>query len=151
MAEYTKLRNKNHGYMTLDSWQKSMNLSTLIFGIVYKENRVDFKLRSQIADAAQSVSSNIAEGYGRRSIKEYIQFLYIALGSLAETLTRAIGLKETGQITQEQFQQIDLLHYEVENKLLRQIESLQKKRATGTWNDRISDEEAIYLTEKEDH
>ena len=76
MAEYTKFRNKNRGYMKLDVWQKFMQLSTLVWRIVYKENSIDFKLRTQIADAAQSVSSNIAEGYSRRSINEYIQFLY---------------------------------------------------------------------------
>ncbi len=118
--------------------------------IVYSENKIDFKIRSQIADAAQSVSSNIAEGYSRRSINEYIQFLYIALASLSETLTRAIGLKETGLISNENFKQIDTLHYEVENRLLRQVESLEKKRKDGTWSDRISDEKAIYFVD-EDH
>ena len=115
MAEYTKFRNKNRGYMKLDVWQKSMQLSTLVWRIVYKENSIDFKLRAQIADAAQSVSSNIAEGYSRRSINEYLQFLYIALASLSETITRAIGLKETEQISENRFHEIDLLHYEVEN------------------------------------
>lgn len=60
--------------MKLDVWQKSIELSQLVWGTVLKA-KLDFKLRSQIADAAQSVSANIAEGYSRRSIKEYIQFL----------------------------------------------------------------------------
>ena len=114
--------------MKLEVWQKALELFKLIWEIVYKEVKVDYKLRSQIADSAQSVSSNIAEGYSRRSIHEYIQFLYIALASLSETLTRAIGLKETGLISANHFQQIDALHYEVENKLLLLIESLEGKR-----------------------
>ena len=93
-------------------------------------------------------SSNISEGYGRRSINEYIQFLYVALGSLAETLTRVIGLRETEQITPTQFNQIDLLHYEVENKLLRLVGSLQEKRDSGSWSSRISDEEGTYLVDE---
>ncbi len=140
MAEYTKRRNKNRGYMKLEVWQKAMELHKLVWKIVYVEIKLDFKLRAQIADAAQSISSNIAEGYGRRSIHEYIQFLYIASGSLAETLTRAIGLQVTAQISEQQFEKVDTLHYEVENKLLRLIESLEAKRATGTWIDHVADE-----------
>ena len=81
MTHYeTGLRNKNRGYMKLNVWQKAMELFELVWSIVFIETRIDFKLRSQIADAAQSISSNIAEGYGRRSVSEYIQFLYYALG-----------------------------------------------------------------------
>mgnify|MGYP001604439531 CR=1 FL=1 len=87
---------------------------------------------------------NIAEGYSRRSIKEYIQFLYFILGSLSEVLTRSIGLTTTRQISEAQFQQIDSLHYEVENKLVRLVESLQKKKEEGTWSDRISEDIADF-------
>jgi len=144
MKEYTEKKNKNRGYLKLDVWQKAMELSKLIWKTVYLEAKIDFKLRAQIADSSQSVSSNIAEGYSRRSIHEYIQFLYISLASLSETLTRAIGLKVTGQISEPQFQQIDAVHYEVENKLLRLIESLEKKRDTGTWINHISDGKVEY-------
>jgi four helix bundle protein len=94
----------------------------------------DLKLKSQFRDAAQSVSANIAEGYGRRSLPEYLQFLYIAKGSLAETLTRAIGLQNVKLISNDDF---DKLHYEVENKLLRLIESLENKRRTNEWQDTL--------------
>ncbi len=139
MAGYTKFRNKNRGYMKLEVWQKSIKLYKLAWKTAYVEVKVDYKLRAQLADAAQSVSSNIAEGYSRRSINEYIQFLYIALASLAETLTRMIGLKVTEQISEARFQEIDTLHYEVENKLLRLVESLEAKRDDGSWINRISD------------
>ena len=92
--EYTRLRNLNRGYMKLEVRQKSIELSELVWGIVVKA-KIDFKLRAQIADAAQSVAANIAEGYSRRSIKEYIQFLYTSLGSLSETLSRSIALKSS--------------------------------------------------------
>jgi four helix bundle protein len=140
MNEYTKFRNKNRGYMKLEAWHKAIELFKLIWKITYVDSKIDFKLRSQIADAAQSVSSNIAEGYSRRSINEYIQFLYTGLASLSETLTRAIGLKETAQISESQFKQIDSLHYEAENKLINLIASLEAKRNAGTWIDHISDD-----------
>ena len=143
MERYTNLKNINRGYMKLEVWQKAIELYRLVWQII-NDAKIDYKLRSQLADAAQSVSSNIAEGYSRRSLNEYIQFLYISLASLSETLTRSIGLKSTNQITESQFQQIDKLHYEVENKLLRLIESLEKKKDDGTWINRISEDLAEY-------
>ncbi len=129
--------------MKLEVWQKAIELYALVWKTA-TDAKIDYKLRSQIVDAAQSVSSNISEGYSRRSIKEYIQALYTSLGSLSETLTRTIGLKAAGQISDDSFNKIDVLHYEVENKLLRLVESLQKKKDDGTWSDRISEDIAEY-------
>lgn len=141
----TELRNKNRGYMKLIVWQKAVHLFELVWNIAFHEARIDFKLRSQIADAAQSVSANISEGYGRRSINEYIQFLYYALGSLAETMTRAIGLRQTKQISDDRFHDLDLLHYEVENRLLRLIEKLEQKREDDDWIARIAEDPEEYV------
>ena len=102
-------------------------------GLSVVQNVLDLKLKSQFRDAAQSVSANIAEGYGRRSLPEYLQFLYTAKGSLAETLTRAIGLQNVKLISNDDFEDLDKLHYEVENKLLRLIESLENKRRKNEW------------------
>src|SRR5439155_9476711 len=90
IMEYTKRRNLNRGYMKLEVWQRGMDLFELVFRLASQVS--DFKLKSQFMDAAQSVSANVAEGYGRRTLPEYIQFLYTSKGSLAETLTRAAGL-----------------------------------------------------------
>lgn len=62
------------------------------------------------------------------------------LRSLSETLTRCVGFLVTKRITEEQFHKIDVLHYEVENKLLRLVQSLQKKMDEGTWNDQVFEE-----------
>jgi four helix bundle protein len=140
----TELRNKNRGYMSLIVWQTALDLFELVWRITYVESRIDFKLRAQIADAAQSVSANIVEGYGRRSVKEYIQFLYIALGSAAETMTRAMGLNRAQQLSDERLREFDLLHYEVENRLLRLIEKLEQKRDDEDWIARISEDPSEY-------
>jgi four helix bundle protein len=142
----TELRNKNRGYMKLIVWQKAIELFDLIWATVFTENKIDFKLRSQVADAAQSVSANISEGYGRRSLNEYIQFLYYALGSLAETMTRAIGLRQTRQITEARFHDVDVLHYEVENRLLRLIDKLEQKRGDDDLVARIAEDSEEYVT-----
>jgi len=130
--------------MKLIVWQKAMQLFELVFRMGFIESKIDFKLRSQIADAAQSISANISEGYGRRSVSEYIQFLYYAVGSLAETMTRAIGLKQTKQISDQGFHEFDLLHYEVENRLLRLIHNLEQKRDDEDWIARIAEDPEEY-------
>ena len=143
----TELRNKNRGYMKLIVWQRSTELFQLVWKIAYIEGQVDFKLRAQLADAAQSVSANIAEGYGRRSAKEYIQFLYFALGSMGETLTRMIGLHSTGHVTDSRFHEVDVLHYEVENRLIRLIEKIEQKRDDADWIARIAEDPAEYVAD----
>jgi len=141
----TKLRNKNRGYMKLIVWQKAIQLFELVWKIAFVEANIDFKLRSQLADAAQSISANISEGYVRRSVNEYIQFLYYALGSTAETMTRAVGLKQTEQISSGRFEAFDVLHYEVENRLLRLIEKLEQKRDDADWVARIAEDPEEYV------
>jgi four helix bundle protein len=129
--EYTKRRNLNRGYMKLEVWQRGMDLFDLAFRLA--GSVADFKLKSQFTDAAQSVSANVAEGYGRRTLPEYLQFLCYAKGSLGETLTRACGLLRVKSVTGAGFEELDILHYEVENKLLALITSLEAKRGDGTW------------------
>ena len=131
--------------MKLLVWQKAIELFDVVWSIAFKESKIDLKLRSQWVDAAQSISANIAEGYGRRSVNEYIQFLYYALGSLAETMTRAVGLKQTQQISCERFREFDSLHYETENRLLRLIEKLEHKRDDGDWIARIMEDPEEYI------
>jgi four helix bundle protein len=133
--EYTKRRNLNRGYMKLEVWQRGMDLFELAFRLAAPLS--DFKLKSQFTDAAQSVSANVAEGYGRRTLPEYLQFLYIAKGSLGETLTRAGGLLLAKLISASGFEDFDKLHYEVENKLLALISSLERKRGTHDWHDTL--------------
>jgi len=133
--EYTQRRNLNRGYMKLEVWQRGMDLFEMAWQLSQQVR--DFKLKSQFVDAAQSVSANVSEGYGRRTLPEYIQFLYTAKGSLAETLTRACGLRHVGLFAEADFQEFDKLHYEVENKLLALIQSLEAKRGTGQWIDSL--------------
>ena len=133
--EYTKRRNLNRGYMKLEVWQRGMDLFELAFRLAGQVS--DFKLKSQFTDAAQSVSANIAEGYGRRTLPEYLQFLYVAKGSLAEALTRACGLLRVKLGPMDDFEEFDKLHYEVENKLLALISSLESKRENHSWQDTL--------------
>lgn len=73
----------------LKVWQESMTFVKEVYDITKcfpKEEQ--FGLTSQLRRSAISIPSNIAEGAGRNSTKEWIRFLYIALGSLAELETQ---------------------------------------------------------------
>ena len=142
--EFTKRHNLNRGNMKLEVWLDGIQLFKLINKNVIVIPRLDFKLKAQILDAAQSVSSNIAEGYCRKSINEYLYFLNVALGSCGEFLTRTIGLKAAELITSNTFEEIDKLHYAVENKLLALIKALELKRSDGTWNQQIHETPETY-------
>ena len=59
--EFTKRRNLNRGYMKLEVWNDAMELFALVEKILREISSLDFRLRGQILDAAQSVSSNISD------------------------------------------------------------------------------------------
>lgn len=88
-------------------------------------------------DASNCISRNIAEGYCRISIKEYLHFLNIALGSEGELYSGIISLKEIDVITAEEFSTFDKLHYKTEKELLSLIKAIQKKQITGDWKNSI--------------
>ncbi len=88
-------------------------------------------------DAAHSISRNISEGYCRRSLNEYLNPLNIALGSCGEFHSCYQSFKQAGQITEEEYERLDQLHYKVENSLLKLIESLQKKQKDKEWEDNL--------------
>ncbi len=80
---------RNH--KDLEVWKKSIDLVSNIYKITESfPNKELYGLTNQIRRAAVSVPSNIAEGAARNSKKEFIQFLYIALGSLSELETQII-------------------------------------------------------------
>ena len=133
MGEYTRRRNVNRGYMKLEVWNEAVDQFKWLCDLLQEIGPVDFKLRSQILNCAQSISANIAEGYCRRSIKEYLQFLNIALGSSGELMARMIGFKTIGAVSDRSFEEFDIQHYSIENKLLALTKSLQAKKREGSW------------------
>ena len=92
----------------LDVWKKGIEFVVRVYGVTdsFPKNEI-YGLISQLRRAAVSVPSNIAEGAARSSDKEMAQFLYIAMGSLAETETQLIistklaYLKEDKSILEE--------------------------------------------------
>ena len=97
----------------LDVWKRGMNLVEQIYAETKKFPKEEmYSLTSQLRRASVSFPSNIAEGAARSSVKEYIQFLYIAVGSLSETETQIIIADRLGYLSGD--------------KILEEIEALRK-------------------------
>jgi len=81
----------NSSYQDLTVWQKSVDLAVLIYKITNKFPKHElYNLVSQLRKAAVAIASNIAEGQGRGSKKEFRQFIRIAYGSILELETQLI-------------------------------------------------------------
>ena len=82
---------KSRSYRDLNVWQLSIELAEGVYRLTQKFPAAEiYALTSQIRRAAISIPSNIAEGQGRASSKEFRQFLGIAMGSMAELETQLI-------------------------------------------------------------
>src|SRR5258708_17974605 len=93
-----KRKNKNRGYQQLRVWEDAIKLyaetGRLLGGWPFEMKRI----ASQAMASADSIHRNIAEGYCRRSLRAYIHYLYIALGSLGEIAPAYHADSTTGQL-----------------------------------------------------
>ncbi len=127
-------RNVNRGFKKLRVWQDSISLYVLTYKILKASPLELKKIFSNAIDSCHSVSRNIAEGYCRKSIKEYLHFLNIGLGSCGEFHYSYYSFLKANQISEEDFEELDILHFKVENQLLKLIESIQSKQKKEDWN-----------------
>jgi four helix bundle protein len=80
-------------------WRKAVEFAKEIYLITEREGlKNDFGLKNQMRDSAVSISSNIAEGFERRSRKEYLNFLNIAKGSAGEIRSQLYIAFEVGYL-----------------------------------------------------
>ena len=107
-------------------WQKSMLLAKKVYLATenYPKNEL-YGIVSQMRRASVSIPSNIAEGYGRKSRKEYSQFYSIAYGSHLELETQLILSHELGFIKEAEFKAINAIREEVSKMLYTMIEKLK--------------------------
>ena len=131
-------KNINRGFKQLRVWNHAIELYVLSSRILVN---LPFELKKSAGnsiDACLSISRNIAEGYGRKNIKEYLLFLNYSLGSSAEFHSSIHAFKEAGQISDDSFETLDSLHYLTENELIQLIKSLQNKLKKGDWENSFS-------------
>ena len=101
--ENSKIRD----FTDLEAWRKAHELALVIYKATEKFPKSEaFGLISQMQRAVVSITSNIAEGFGRQTIKEKIQFYYQAQGSLTEVKNQLILSKDLGYISATEFDKI---------------------------------------------
>jgi len=115
-------------YRDLQVWQKSMSLVTEIYKISKAFPRDEaYGLTSQMRRCAISIPSNMAEGYGRNSINEYLYFLRIATGSLYELQTQMEISMNLYYLNRDEFDKLYELSREIERMLSSLIRKLSSK------------------------
>jgi four helix bundle protein len=88
----------------IQAWQKARQATRMIYELTGNGNFAkDFGLRNQIQRASVSIMANIAEGFGRRSDKEFANFLNIAHGSVSETQSHLYVALDLRYIDQASF------------------------------------------------
>jgi len=112
-------------FKKLSVWQKSMDLVTNVYECTKEfPDTEKFRLLTQICGAAVSIPSNIAEGAGRNSNKEFNLFLGYSLGSAFELDTQLTVAKNLGYINKSQYEQIEKELYYVQGMLIKLKKSL---------------------------
>lgn len=120
-------KNKVKSFQDLAVWQRAMQLANKVYDAALEFPKEEvFGLTSQMRRSAVSVASNIAEGSQRSGKKEFIQFLTIARGSLAELLTQLILAQDRRFIAEEKYNEIYMLIDQVSRMSMRLIQSLKR-------------------------
>ncbi len=101
------MEGKSSTYKDLIVWQKSIVLVTKIYSVTQAFPASEkFGIVSQLNRACISIPTNIAEGWGRESTKNYLQFLRISRGSLMETETLLLISKNLNFIQEKEYQEL---------------------------------------------
>jgi four helix bundle protein len=115
-------------YKELKVWEKSYQLCLEVYRITQEFPKIEiYGLISQMRRAALSIPSNIAEGYGRKTILEYLRFLYIAYGSVCELETQIMLSGDLGYLNENRLSKLQKEVGEVERMLQALIKSLKNK------------------------
>jgi four helix bundle protein len=145
----TRNEEQGRGFRSLLAWQKADALASAVYRSLRELPSADRWLAVQAVRAAVSVPANIAEGYGRGSLGDYLRFLDIAQGSLAELEYYLVFLEREGLLDDRQSSALQELHVET-GRLLRGLwRSLKQKLERGDWDHtgRVREERAVYVAE----
>jgi four helix bundle protein len=130
--EQTMGQNGKNGFVfpfeRLEVWQLAVDLADFIFKLLetFPPNK-HFRIISQMEAAVAGISQNIAEGKGRQHKKEFVQFLYIAEGSLFETLTLTEVMRRRKLISDADAMEIRERSEVIDRKLHGLINSLKAR------------------------
>ena len=115
-------------FTDLNSWRESHKLVLLTYKITNKfPNSEVFALTNQMRRASVSISSNIAEGFSRRGLKEKVQFYAMSLGSVTELQNQFYIAKDIGYIDSDKFRMLfdqSIVVHKLINGLIKGVEKL---------------------------
>jgi len=122
------MNNIKFAFEELEVWQKSVEYAGEVIRLIenLETARRHYRLIEQLEGACTSVALNIAEGKGRFSKKEFIQFLYIARGSLYEAVTLLIIFQRNNWISEEQLKGLKQFADQISKMLSSLISSLKR-------------------------
>ncbi len=117
------------GFENLAVWNKAIDFAVMVIDAIEnsKSGRKHFRLLEQMESASSSISMNIAEGKGRFSKKEFVQYLYIARGSLYETMSLLEIFKRKKWIEGDQHAEMQRHAVEIASMIKGLINSILKK------------------------
>jgi len=116
-----------HRYKELKVWQKAIELTLKVYKITKELPKEEkFALANQLNRCAVSIPSNIAEGAGRNSNKDFNNFLGIALGSSFELETQLYIIHQLGYVNDDDYDPIKLELEHIQNMLIKLKESLNQ-------------------------
>ena len=118
------------GYEDLDVWNKAVEFAVDVIELVenISTDRKHYRLLEQVEASSASVSMNIAEGKGRFSRKEFVQYLYISRGSLYETMALLEIFRRKKWIPDSCYSELEVNGKEVASMLKGLINSISNKR-----------------------
>ena len=123
-----------HGLRSLRAYQLARQLAHLIYEASGKFPREEYRLVGQIRGAAEPVFGDIAEGYGRNAIGDYIRFCEIARGSLAEVGSYVEFCQERRMLSEENGAELQSKYNHCWNTLGALVRSRRQKKLDGSWD-----------------
>jgi four helix bundle protein len=116
----------------IKAWQLARDLVKTIYGFTQKDSfRKDWGLSDQIQRAAVSIMSNIAEGFGRSSSREFINFLHIARGSCSEVRSLLYVACDLKYISEQEFTQASRQAEEISKAISGLVRYLRSARCSS--------------------
>jgi len=128
IAPIGNVDNSTFSFEKLEVWQKAVAYAYRVINLTekIKTARSHDRIIENCESSATSIASNIAEGNGRYSSKEYIHFLYIARGSLYESITQLIIFHRNKWVSDEDCRELKLMAAEIGKMISGLIKTLKK-------------------------
>ncbi len=122
-----KISQKVNSFKDLEVWQLSHQLVLDVYKLIEEfPKQEEYRLTSQLVRAVISIPTNIAEGKGRSTVKEYLHFLIIARGSLEETKYLILLSKDLNYVNTDKYTKLDDQMNLIGKKLNTLINALRK-------------------------